>query len=113
MFFVDNTFHWGIGFFNPAWNLTTGSSYPIAFTIISSSPVLGNANAITTNEVLLPLTPTVALFKAFMHGETLRVSASAGSFEFKLTNTVELLPDLLKCAEAYAGAAPVSANPFN
>jgi hypothetical protein len=112
VFFVDNTFQWGIGFFDPAWNLTAGNSYPIAFAVDSSSPILGNASAITTNEVVMPLSPTVALFRAFMHGETLKVNASSGSFQFTLTNTVELLPDLLKCAEVYAGTAPASANPF-
>jgi len=112
VFFVDNNFQWGIGFFNSAWNLTSGSSYPIGFAVDSSSTVLGTATAITTNEVLLPLSPTVALFTAFMHGENLKVNASAGSFQFKLTDTVELLPDLLKCAEAYSGKAPASSNPF-
>jgi hypothetical protein len=112
VFVVDKAFEWGIGFFDPAWNLTSGNSYPIAFAIDSSSPILGNATAITTNEVLMPLAPTVALFKAFMHGALLKVSASAGSFEFKLTNTVEFLPALLACTEVYAGKAPTSANPF-
>ena len=60
----------------------------------------------------MPLSPTVGLFKTFMYGELLKVNASSGSFQFKLTNTVELLPDLLKCAEVFAGTAPASANPF-
>ncbi len=112
VFVVDKNFQWGIGFFDPVWNLTAGNSYPIAFSINSSPATVGTATAITTNEVLMPLAPTVALFKTFMHGELLKVSASAGGFEFKLTHTVEFLPALLACAEAFVGNAPPSANPF-
>jgi hypothetical protein len=111
-FAVSSNFQWSLGLFDPNWNLTVGTTYPVAFTIDGSSPDFATATAIGANEVDIPLAPTVALFKKFMEGEMLKVEAATQVFSFKLTNTSQLLPDLLKCVEAYAGSAPASANPF-
>jgi hypothetical protein len=37
---------------------------------------------------------------------------AGGTYTFNLTNTSEMLPSLVKCAERYVGPIPVSANPF-
>lgn len=111
-FAVTAKFQWSLGLFDPQWNLTVGSKYPVAFTIDGSSPDFATANAVDASEVDIPLAPSVALFKQFMGGETLKVEAAKQVFTFTLTNTSQLLPDLLKCVETYAGAAPPNANPF-
>ncbi len=111
-FAVSRDFTWSIGLFDGDWNLAVGTTYPVAFTVDGSSPYFATATAIGANEVDIPLAPQVALFKQFMGGNMLKVEAAQQVFSFKLTNTSELLPDLLRCVEAYAGAVPPSANPF-
>jgi hypothetical protein len=51
------------------------------------------------------------LFERFMHGEVLRVEGAAQNFTFDLTDTVELLPALLRCAKNHT-SDQVDSNPF-
>jgi hypothetical protein len=111
-FAVTRTFQWSMGFYDPTWKLTPGGTYPLAFAIDSSSADSATATAVNVNTVEVALAPNVALFKRFMEGEQLKVAAASENFVFDLTKTSELLPDLLKCTEAYVGAAPPSSNPF-
>ncbi|MGD0635224.1 MAG: hypothetical protein ABSA13_13265 [Beijerinckiaceae bacterium] len=111
-FGVTRTFQWSMAFFDPAWQLTPGTSYPLAFTIDRSQPDMATAIAISANTVVVPLAPDVALFKRFMKGEKLTVEAASEAFVFDLTDTSKLLPDLLRCVESYVGTAPSTSNPF-
>ena len=111
-FSVSNDFRWSMGFFNPKWGLTAGSTYPITFSIDGSDDYSGTATAISPKEVQVPLAPTVGLFKRFMQGDQLKVDAASEVISFDLTDTSKLLPDLLKCVENYSGTAPQSSNPF-
>lgn len=111
VFEVGSKFQWSIGFQNPTWQLTAGQSYPVAFTIDNDAPSLGTAVAITTNQVQVQLAANTPLFERFMRGELLRVDAASQNFAFDLTNTAELLPALLQCAERYTGSSG-PANPF-
>jgi hypothetical protein len=112
IFAVSRTFQWSMGFENPAWALTPGQSYPIAFTVDGKSPSQATAIALTNNQVEVPLADSVPLFETFMHGEVLRVDAATQNFTFDLTNTVELLPALLQCVQNNVGVQSSSANPF-
>jgi hypothetical protein len=111
-FSVSRTFQWSMGFENPTWSLTVGQSYPIAFTVDGRSASQASAIAISKDEVEVPLADSVPLFEVFMHGEVLKVDAAAQNFTFDLTNTVELLPALLRCAQSYVGVQGPSSNPF-
>lgn len=111
-FLLSNTFQWGIALIDPSWNLTMGSKYPIAMAVDARASGTATAAAIGTAEVLIPLAPTVALFKDFMEGEKLKIEAAGGTYTFDLTNTSEMLPALVKCVEGYSGPIPVSSNPF-
>jgi hypothetical protein len=111
-FAVSRTFQWSMGFENPNWSLTVGQSYPIGFTVDGGSASQAMAIAISKNEVEVPLADSVPLFEKFMHGEVLKVNAATQTFTFDLTNTVELLPALLRCVQGYVGVQGSSANPF-
>ena len=111
LFAVSRSLQWSMGFQNPNWSLKAGQSYPIAFTIDGDSPSLGTALSLSNTEVEVPLAANMPLFERFMHGEVLRVEAAAQNFTFDLTNTVELLPALLRCAQNYANEQ-VDSNPF-
>jgi hypothetical protein len=111
-FRVTRAFEWSMAFFNPAWKLTPGASYSLTFTIDYSPPDTATAIAIGVAGVRVPLAPDVALFKRFMGGERLNVTAASENFGFNLTDTSKLLPDLLSCVESYSGAAPPKSNPF-
>ena len=113
VFEVGSKFQWSVGLANPRWNLTVGQSYPVAFTVDNRDPSVGTAVAITTNQVQVQLAANDPLFQLFRYGETLRVEAAQQNFTFALTNTVELLPALLNCAQRYLGSqGPANANPF-
>ena len=111
-FTVTNTFQWGMYFYNPAWKLTMGTSYPLAFAIDGSPPDTVTAIAYAYDAVDVPLAPDMALFDRFISGEQLKVEAAHESFLFNLTDTSQLLPDLLNCVHSYVGAAPNPSNPF-
>jgi hypothetical protein len=111
-FTVTNTFQWGMYFYNPAWKLTTGTSYPLAFTIDYSPPDTATAIAYAYDAVDVPLTPDMTLFNRFIAGERLKVEAAHENFVFNLTDTSKLLPDLLNCVHSYVGATPDPSNPF-
>jgi hypothetical protein len=112
VFAVSRTFQWSMGFADPAWALTPGQSYPIAFTVDGRSPSQATAIALTADQVEVPLADSVPLFETFMHGEVLRVDAASQNFTFDLTNTAELLPALLRCVQTSVGLQGSSANPF-
>lgn len=111
-FAVSRTFQWSMAFEDQAWSLTPQQSYPIAFTVDGGAVSSAIAIAVTANTVTVPLADSVPLFEKFMHGEVLRVDAASQVFTFKLTNTVELLPALLKCVQINVGVQGSSANPF-
>ena len=112
-FAVSRTYSWSIGLTNPSWVLTKGQSYPISYSIDGNSPNLGTAVAITNNEVEVPLADSSALFKTFMQGELLRVAAASQNFSFDLTDTVQMLPALLRCVQSNVNTPPPSgSNPF-
>jgi hypothetical protein len=111
-FKVTGAFLWSMYFYNPAWKLTPGASYPLAFTLDYSAPDMATAIAIGVNAVEVALAPDMTLFKRFMEAEKLKVEAASESFVFDLTDTSKLLPDLLNCVHSYVGAAPATSNPF-
>jgi hypothetical protein len=111
-FAVTRDYQWSMAFYDPNWQLTPGASYPISFTIDYSQPSTATAIAFDVSAVDVPLAPDASLFRRFMDGERLRVVAAEESFDFNLTDTSQMLPDLLNCVRSYVGAAPPTANPF-
>jgi hypothetical protein len=111
-FVLNSQFEWGIALIDPSWNLTYNASYPIDMEVDTRASGAATATAIGTAEVLISLKPSVALFKDFMEGEKLNIQTAGGNYTFDLTNTSEMLPSLVKCAERYVGPIPASANPF-
>ena len=111
-FVLNSQFEWGILLIDPSWNLTYNASYPIDMAVDTLASGAATATAIGTAEVWIPLKPSVALFKDFMEGEKLNIQTAGGNYTFDLTNTSEMLPSLVKCAERYVGPIPASANPF-
>jgi hypothetical protein len=111
-FILDSQFQWGILLQDPSWNLTSDASYPITMAVDTRASGTATATAIGTAAVYISLNPSVALFKDFMEGEKLNVETAGGTYTFELTNTSEMLPSLVKCAERYVGPIPASANPF-
>ena len=111
-FVLNSQFAWGIALIDPSWNLTYNASYPIDMEVDTRASGAATATAIGTAEVLISLKPSVALFKDFMEGEKLNIQTAGGNYTFDLTNTSEMLPSLVKCAERYVGPIPASANPF-
>lgn len=111
-FAVSNAFQWSMALYDPAWKLTAGMTYQVAYAIDSAAANLASATALNANAVDVPLAPNIPLFKQFMEGEQLKVQAAAATFVFDLTDTIQMLPALLRCVEAYVGTAPPSANPF-
>ena len=90
-FKVTGAFLWSMYFYNPAWKLTPGASYPLAFTLDYSAPDTATAVAIGVSAVEVKLAPDMALFKKYVESED-KVEAASESFVFDLTDTSQLLP---------------------
>jgi hypothetical protein len=111
-FILNSQFEWGIILIDPSWNLTYNVGYPVVMAVDTRASGTATAVATGTAEVFISLNPNVALFKDFMEGEKLRIETAGGTYTFDLTNTIEMLPSLVKCAERYVGPIPATANPF-
>lgn len=111
-FSVGKDFNWSMAFGNPAWRLTRGSAYDIAFTVDDMPPMTAKAFAINSNMVEVPLANSAELFARFRRGYLLRVAGGNQIFSFDLTGTSQLLPTLLLCAQNRGRAPQVAANPF-
>jgi hypothetical protein len=116
MFFsVSRSFAWSMGFAHPAWRLTQGQSYDIAFTVDQATPIGARAIAIGPGQVEVPLADSTELFQRFRQGYQLRVAAAGQVLAFNLTGTSQVLPALLRCVQANlqpSGTTTVVANPF-
>jgi hypothetical protein len=112
VFAVTRGFQWNMNFYNASWQLNPGSSYQVTYSIDSYGSSNTTATAIATNEVQVLLPPNQTLFRYFMRGNQLKLITSSQTFLFDLTDTSQLLPDLLSCVESYVGTAPSSSNPF-
>ncbi len=112
IFAVTHAFQWNMNFYSSSWQLNPGSTYQVTYSIDSYGSANPIATAISPNAVQVLLPPNQTLFQQFMRGNQLKLITSSQSFVFDLTDTSQLLPDLLSCAESYVGAAPSSSNPF-
>jgi hypothetical protein len=111
-FSISRDFHWAMAFANDAWQLQPGSTYNIAFTVDDMEPLSATAVAIGRDVVKVTLADSVELFGRFKRGHTLRVAAANRIFSFNLTNTSQLLPSLLACAQNRGAPVIASPNPF-
>src|SRR5215468_12384917 len=115
LFSVSRSYTWKMSFAHPAWRLTKGQSYDIAFTVDQTSPLRARAVAVGPNLVEVPLADSTELFQRFRQGYQLRVAAAGQVLAFNLTGTSQVLPALLRCVQANlqpSGTTTVAANPF-
>jgi hypothetical protein len=113
-FIVYSDYSWAATFQNPQWKLSAGATYPVALTIDRNAPLNINATAADTTTVGVPLEDSEDLFNKFIHGYRLNLATAGGAnFEFILTDTAKVLPQLLVCIRVNeAKVAAASANPF-
>lgn len=101
LFGVARNYAWSLGFANPQWNLSGGSTYSIAFTVDNIPALRAVAYAIGPQQVKVDLADSEALFNVFRHGKLLTVYAAGQTFQFNLLSTSRLLPVLLNCVHNY------------
>lgn len=110
---VNRSYEWSMGFLNPRWSLTKGSTYDISFTVDGAAPIESKAVAINGEQVEVKLPDSSELFNQFRWGRQLNVTTAGQEFGFRLTDTSSILPVLLECVNRYAGPpARGGANPF-
>ncbi len=110
-FWVDHNYQWGMYLINPNWRLAQGSTYPITYAIDNGRTAAANASAASVNEADISLPGDMTLFRQFMAGNMLNIVAAETTFQFVLTDTSQMLPDLLQCVNSYVGAGPQNNNP--
>jgi len=110
-FWVDHNYQWGMFLVDPDWKLTSGVSYPITYSIDNSRPANANADASGPTTVLINMPPDQALYRQFEQGSGLTIVAAEKSFEFYLTDTSKLLPELIDCVDYYARSASAPHSP--
>ena len=86
-FVLNSQFEWGIVLIDPSWNLTYNASYPIEMAVDTRASGAATATPSAPRRSLIPLKPSVALFKDFMEGERLEIQTAGGTYVFDLTNT--------------------------
>lgn len=109
-FFIGSDFHWFMAFYNPAWKLSQGTSYPVTYSIDTGQPISAQAKVLDTSLVGVNLLNSDELFAAFRRGHILTVRAAGDEFFFHLANSSKALAETLVCASRYA--AKRSTNPF-
>ena len=114
LFSINRKYEWSMAFSKPDWGLNRGEVYDIAFRIDQLTPYRAKARAISQTLVQVPLRDSSTLFRQFRDGQRLRVATANQVFGFKLTDTSEILPTLLKCVRNYVNnpIAADNANPF-
>ncbi len=111
---IDRAASWKIGFTNPAWRLSPGQQIPVTVTFDGGSPWTGTASAMTTIFVGLPMSSSSALIRAFRSALRMDVYAAGSLFQFDLTGTSRLLPELARCVETQVAAERGESSPtFN
>ncbi len=110
LFAVNRTFGWSLGFADPAWKLSIGSTYTLKLSIDGGAPIRAEAHALTDQVVEVPLLDNSALFELFRHGYELRVVAADQTFTFNLTGTAQGLSVLLNCTQQHLVSAQPSLN---
>ena len=99
-----------MGLANPAWHLTPGATYNVAFSIDGSVPVYATATALSREQVSLQLADSAQLFNQFRNGYRLEVTSANQTFGFNLEGTAAILSGLINCVNQQLN--PTLSNPF-
>ncbi len=96
----QNNGTWSILFGNPRWNLTTGAAVNLRYWIDNNLFKEASGSALAPEVVLFPLPGQISLINEFRQGKMLFISTGNGGVaQFALTNTSQILFDLLACAK--------------
>jgi hypothetical protein len=115
VFSVDKNLRWAMALSDTRWHFTVGSKYPISYRVDSGASRTVTASAYLRHAVEAPLENSMELFNQFRSGQILYVRTAQANFEFKLTNTSQMLATVLQCAQAKgqrSQTAVASSNPF-
>jgi len=97
---VSSELQWQLAFIHDGWNLTPGTSFPIALTFDGSSPVHVNGKIPARNLVFVDMPDTSLLISLFRKSKVMSAYAQGRVFHFNLDNTSILLPSLVNCVVA-------------
>jgi hypothetical protein len=103
---------WSMGFSSPTWQLTPNTTYPVRYRVDEGQYLEGRAVAKNNQLAQVFLPANDSLFAAFRLGGMLRVEAEKQTLLFRLTDTVDLLAALLRCARDHNTAGAGNTNPF-
>jgi hypothetical protein len=111
LFSVNQAFLWSIGFSNPDWNLRQGRDSNVSFTIDGGRVHNVRGTAANTRLIRASLPDNVELFNQFRNGLRLVVNIDDNApVTFNLTDTNQMLTEILRCAQKYNGYADRTGN---
>lgn len=94
---ISDDLSWTLGFSHDNWKLIPGQAFPIALTFDGQSPinVHGVPSTATFVKVSMPVKST--LIDQFRKASVMTAFTQGQLFQFKLTQTAQLLPSLVNC----------------
>ena len=110
IFALDKEFLWRMAIGNEAWNLPSGSSYPISYRIDHGTAISANAQVMDSNFVAVQLADSSALFQSFRRGRKLVINAVGRSLSFDLKSSSKALASTIACVQALNSSG--NSNPF-
>jgi hypothetical protein len=102
MFMVTRDIIWGMAITNPRWTWRPGSQGPVTYRIDSFGSRTGQAKALTSTQLLIPLADSQQLFHEIRQGNNMYFNPQgAEGFSITLIGTSVALNELLACMRRY------------
>jgi hypothetical protein len=109
---VSPEYEWNLAFFNPAWRMSVGQTFPIVLTFDNRQTI--NVSGKVLNKTLVGVAMPVqsSLVRAFRSARLMSAFAQGSLFQFKLTGTSVLIPSLVDCVKITKAEGLAAARDF-
>lgn len=109
---IGRDYGWKIGFSHPTWKLIPGTQIPVRLSFDGRSYIDVKAEPLDQSFFVIPMPDNSALIQAFRVASEMNMKILGKSFDFYLTKTSAMIPELAGCVRrnttvAAAPAAPV------
>jgi hypothetical protein len=106
---IGRDYGWKIGFSHPTWKLIPGTEIPVRLSFDGRSYIDVKAEPLDQNFFVIPMPDNSALIQAFRVASEMNMKILGKSFDFYLTKTSAMIPELAGCVRrnVTVAAAPV------
>lgn len=109
---ISQDLSWTLGFVHENWRLTPGQAFPIALTFDGKPAINVHAEPVSANFVKVSMPVKSALIAQFRNASIMTAFAQGQLFQFRLTQTAQLMPSLVNCVVSVKKNGIASAGEF-